>query len=482
MTDTDRVLAHVDETLDDAVERLFTLLRIDSISTDPAHADACVTAADVMVADLASIGFTAQRHDTPGHPMVVGRFSDSSDERTGVVGDSSASGPTVGPDELTTLLFYGHYDVQPVDPLDLWHKPPFEPSLEMTPTGKVIRARGAADDKGQLMTFVEACRAWKQVTGALPAPVTVFLEGEEESGSPSLIPFLENNRDLLAADLALVCDTGMWDTNTPTVSTRLRGMVGEQLTITGPSLDLHSGMYGGPAINPIRVLNRILADLHDETGRITLDGFYDGVDEPSEAELAEWASLGQDESAFLGEVGLSTPAGELGRSVLEQIWSRPTCDVNGIIGGYTGAGFKTVIPSKASAKISFRLVGRQDPDQVRQAFAAHVAARLPPDCTADYVSKDGSPAIVMPVDSAPFQAARDALTAEWGTPAVNAGCGGSIPVVGHLREILGMESLLVGFGLDDDAIHSPNEKYSLRSFHKGIRSWVRILAALGKRS
>jgi len=461
MTDLDRVLAHVDDALPRSLERLFALLSIDSISTDPAHADSCRRAADLMVDELADIGFDARRHDTPGHPMVLGHHA-------GAV------------DGAPRLLFYGHYDVQPVDPLPLWHRPPFEPALEETAAGTVIRARGAADDKGQLMTFVEACRAWKAVTGSLPAPVTVFLEGEEESGSPSLVPFLKANLDPLTADLALVCDTGMWDANTPTVSTMLRGMVGEELTITGPSLDLHSGMYGGAAINPIRVLTRILADLHDDTGRVTLEGFYDGVDEPSAETLAEWASLEQDESAFLGAVGLTTPAGEQGRSVLEQVWSRPTCDVNGIDGGYTGEGFKTVIPSIARAKVSFRLVGRQDSAAVRQAFEAHVAARLPADCTASYKSKDGSPAIVMPVDAPAFRAARDALTAEWDRPAVQAGCGGSIPVVGHIREILGMDSLLVGFMLDDDAIHSPNEKYALRSFHKGTRSWVRILDALAR--
>ena len=460
MSDIDRVLAHVDEHLDDALERLFALLSIDSISTDPAHAGACRRAADHLVDDLVSIGFAAARHDTPGHPMVLGRLD--------------------GPPDAPHLLFYGHYDVQPVDPLALWHRPPFEPALEETPDGPVIRARGAADDKGQLMTFVEACRAWRAVSGSLPSGVTLFFEGEEESGSPSLVPFMREHREALRADLALVCDTGMWDADTPTVSTMLRGMVGEQIEITGPSLDLHSGMYGGAAMNPIRVLNRILADLHDETGRITLDGFYDGVDEPSAETLAEWRALGLDESEFLGAVGLSEPAGERGRSVLEQLWSRPTCDVNGISGGYTGEGFKTVIPSKASAKISFRLVGRQDPDRVRAAFRAHVEARLPPDCAVTYTSKDGSAAIVMPVDAPPFRRAREALGAEWERPAVAAGCGGSIPVVGRIREILDMDSLLVGFMLDDDAIHSPNEKYALRSFHKGIRSWVRILDALAR--
>jgi acetylornithine deacetylase/succinyl-diaminopimelate desuccinylase-like protein len=272
----------------------------------------------------------------------------------------------------------------------------------------------------------------------------------------------------------------MWDSTTPTISTMLRGMVGEELTITGPSLDLHSGMYGGPAMNPIRVLTRILADLHDEHGRITLPGFYDGVLEIPDDVRAQWTSLQHDGVQFLKSVGLSQAAGEPEFSVLEQIWARPTCDVNGITGGYTGEGFKTVLPSKASAKVSFRLVGEQDPHQIQQAFYKHVQDRLPVDCSVTYRSKDGSKATVMPVDAPAFRLARSALSTEWQKEAVYAGCGGSIPVVGHIKEILGMDSLLVGFMLDDDAIHSPNEKYSLNSFHKGIRSWVRILDALAK--
>lgn len=454
----EKVLEHVDVHLDDAVGRLFRLLEIESISTDPAYAGACRQAADHLVDDLASIGLEARRHDTPGHPMVVAHDLED--------------------DGRKHVLFYGHYDVQPVDPLELWNRPPFEPQIDVTPAGPVIRARGAADDKGQLMTFVEACRAWHAVTGHLPARVSIFFEGEEESGSPSLIPFMHTHAEELKADIALVCDTGMWDTDTPVISTRLRGMVGEQITVTGPSLDLHSGMYGGPAINPIRVLARILADLHDESGRVTLPGFYDGVKEIDEAVLAQWRGLDMNESEWLREVGLSTPAGERGRSVLEQIWARPTAEVNGISGGYSGPGFKTVLPSKASAKVSFRLVGDQDPDAIRAAFHTHVESRLPPDCSVEYIAKDGSRATVMPTDRIEFDQARQALTDEWPNPAVFAGSGGSIPVVGHIATILGMDSLLVGFGLDDDAIHSPNEKYSMRSFHKGIRSWVRILDAL----
>lgn len=461
MSELERVLAAVDEDLPQALERLFGLLSIDSISTDPAYKSSCLKAANWLVDELQSLGFDASRHDTPGHPMVVAHHK-----------QERQTGPHV--------LFYGHYDVQPVDPIDLWHRPPFEPAIEDTPTGKVIRARGAADDKGQLMTFIEACRAWIRVKGSLPTQVSLFFEGEEESGSPSLIPFMESHRDALKADLALVCDTGMWDSETPTISTMLRGMVGEEITITGPSLDLHSGMYGGPAINPIRVLARILADLHDDSGRITLPGFYDGVPELDDTIRQQWASLNHDGEAFLQNVGLSEPAGERGYSVLEQIWARPTCDINGISGGYAGEGFKTVLPSKASAKVSFRLVGSQDPHAIQQAFYQHVKERLPQDCSVEFKTKDGSFATVMPVDAPAFRQAQQALTDEWEKEAIYAGCGGSIPVVGHIKTILGMDSLLVGFMLDDDAIHSPNEKYALKSFHKGIRSWVRILDALAR--
>ncbi|MCB1094898.1 MAG: M20/M25/M40 family metallo-hydrolase [Verrucomicrobiae bacterium] len=456
MSQLNDVLAHLESEQPAALDRLFELLRIESISTDPAYSGACGAAADWLVADLRSIGFEATRRETPGHPMVV------------------AHSPGDGP----RFLFYGHYDVQPVDPLDLWDRPPFDPAVEDTADGKVIRGRGAGDDKGQLMTFIEACRAYKAVTGTLPANITIFLEGEEESGSPSLVPFLEANREELKADIALVCDTGMWDAETPSISTMLRGMVGEEVTITAASKDLHSGLYGGPAINPIRVLTRILSNLHDENGQITLPGFYDGVSEIPDAVKAQWESLGFDADAFLGAVGLSHPAGEKGYSALEQIWARPTCEINGINGGYTGPGFKTVLPAKAMAKVSFRLVGDQDPDKIQATFEQYVRESLPPDCSVDFISKNNAPATVMPIDAPEFIKAQKALTEEWGKEALFAGGGGSIPVVGHFREILKMDSLLIGFGLDDDAIHSPNEKYNLVSFQKGARSWARILDAL----
>jgi len=450
------VLARLDDGLDDALERLMTLLRIPSISTDPAFKADCDAAADWLVADLASIGFVAAKRPTPGHPMVVAH----------------------GGEGAPHLLFYGHYDVQPVDPLELWDADPFAPAVEDTPKGKVIRGRGTSDDKGQLMTFIEAMRAWVAEHGALPCRITIFLEGEEESGSPSLVPFMKENAEELKADLAMICDTTLFDGKVPAITTQLRGLLAEEVILTGPSRDLHSGMYGGLARNPISVLAKILADLHDENGRITLEGFYDGVPELPDEIRAQWQGLAFDHARFLGDVGLSVPAGEADRTPLEKLWSRPTAEVNGIWGGYTGAGFKTVLPSKASAKISFRLVGDQDPEAIHDAFVSHVEARLPADVTAEFPNGHGAGASRMPTDDPAFEAARQALSDEWQMEAAFVGSGGSIPIAGHFQEILGMNAMLIGFGRDDDQIHSPNEKYNLESFHKGMRSWARILAAL----
>jgi acetylornithine deacetylase/succinyl-diaminopimelate desuccinylase-like protein len=328
------------------------------------------------------------------------------------------------------------------------------------------------------MTFVEACRAWKQVHGALPCEITILFEGEEESGSPSLKPFLAANAEELKADFALVCDTGMWDRDTPAVATALRGLVGEEITIQAANRDLHSGEFGGAAANPIRILARVLADVHDDNGRVTIPGFYDGVEETPTQILKSWENLGQTAEGFLGEIGLSVPSGEKGRSILELVWARPTAEFNGVTGGYTGKGFKTVIPAQASAKVSFRLVHKQDPEAIRKAFRKFVEERLPADCSASFDEHGGSPGIQLSYDSPFLLKARDALTEEWNKPAVMVAMGGSIPIVGDFQSYLGMESLLVGFGLSDDRIHSPNEKYDLSSFHKGQRSWARILAAL----
>jgi acetylornithine deacetylase/succinyl-diaminopimelate desuccinylase-like protein len=460
MSDLEAVLARIDADFDAAVERLFETLRIKSISTDPEYAAECRKCAEWHVRDLAAIGFDAAVRDTPGHPMVVGHH------RTG-------SGPSA--------LFYGHYDVQPVDPLELWHHDPFEPSIETRADGsKEIQARGASDDKGQLMTFVEACRAWKAVTGGLPIDVTVLLEGEEESGGVNLPPFLEANKDELRADIALICDTSMWDKDTPAITTTLRGLCGEEIVIEAADRDLHSGFYGSAARNPNHVLARILADLHDDDGRVTLPGFYDGVPELPETLRESWAKLDFSEADFLGEVGLSVPAGETGRTVLEQTWSRPTAEVNGMGGGYQGAGFKTVIPARASAKISFRLVFDQDPHKVRAAFRDFVRARVPADCTVTFQEHGSGRAVAFAPSGPAFQATQAALSDEWGKEGAFIGGGGSIPVNIELQEKLGMDVVLAGFALNDDRIHSPNEKYDLRSFHKGIRSWARVLDRLAQ--
>jgi acetylornithine deacetylase/succinyl-diaminopimelate desuccinylase-like protein len=453
----DAVLDRIDADLPQALERLSALLRIPSISTDPAYAADCARAADWLAADLAGLGFQARSAPTPGHPMVVAH----------------------GGEGGRHLLFYGHYDVQPVDPLDLWHRDPFDPVIEETPKGQVIRARGASDDKGQLMTFIEACRAWKAVHGRLPGRLTVFLEGEEESGSPSLIPFMKAQRAELTADLALICDTGLYEDRLPAISTQLRGLAKAEFTVHAASRDLHSGAYGGLARNPLHVLAALLAGLHDDQGRVQVPGFYDDVEELPDTLRQQWQALAFDHATFLGDVGLSVPAGEVDRTPLEILWSRPTAEVNGMWGGYTGAGFKTVLPAEAHAKVSFRLVSRQDPGRVLQAFRAWAEARLPADCRITWHDEiGGSPASVMSIANPAFEAARAALTEEWGRPAVFVGEGGSIPIAGYFKTILGMDAMLVGFAKESDQIHSPNEKYDVDSFHKGIRSWARILARI----
>ena len=453
-----KVLTQIDEDFSQSTDRLFELLRIESISTDSNYDAECEKAADWLVSELSDIGFKASKRATLGHPMVI----------------AHSDGPG------SKIMFYGHYDVQPVDPLDLWDNPPFEPAIEETNNGKVIRARGAADDKGQLMTFVEACRAWIKVNGKLPVKNSIFFEGEEESGSPSLVPFMEANTEELKSDIALICDTGLFGEETPGIVTMLRGLVKIEVEITGPSRDLHSGMYGGISINPIRVLTKILAGLHDEDGKITLSGFYDGVPELPQNISEQWDNLSFDHLNFLNEVDLTKPAGEVNRTPLEMIWSRPTCDVNGIYGGYQGEGFKTVLPSKAAAKISFRLVGDQDPKQILKSLKQYIASCLPPDCSVKYTEETPSKATQMSTSNEAFEKARQALSDEWPKEATFVGCGGSIPIAGHFKDILNTDSMLIGFGKDDDKIHSPNEKYDLSSFHKGIRSWARILDKLSE--
>ncbi|WP_428490342.1 dipeptidase [Rhodopila sp.] len=452
------VLDHVDASLPASRANLFDLLRIKSISAQPAHAADCVQAADWWRRQLAGLGFEASVQPTAGHPVVVAH----------IAGAPDYNGPHI--------LFYGHYDVQPVDPVSLWHSDPFDPQYVDGPRGKRFVARGAVDDKGQTLMFLEALRAWHAAGGGIPARITVLIEGEEEVGSLNLDPFLRDHKADLAADLALISDTGMWDVDTPAITTRLRGMTYAEVTLKAANRDLHSGLYGGSALNPINALTRILGDLQDENGRIQLPGFYDKVAPVSNSQRAQWDALGFDEAAFLGGIGLTTPVGERGYAPLERLWARPTADINGIWGGYTGAGSKTVIAAEASAKVSFRLVPNQDPDEVMAQFKRFVTDRLPPGATASFAEFSRAPGIEVNVDSPHVRAALDALSDEYGKPALLMGSGGSIPVVTSLRSILGVDSLLMGFGLDDDQVHSPNEKFEEACFHHGIRSHVRLLA------
>src|SRR5499433_1105667 len=353
------VLQKIDADLDQSLERLFEFLRIQSISTDPAYKDQCQSAAEYVAKDLSGIGFKSSVRPTDGHPIVVGK------------GGPHADG------KAPRVLFYGHYDVQPVDPLDLWEAPPFAPRIATLPDGrKIIVARGSCDDKGQFMTFVEACRAFVAVTGRLPLPITMMIEGEEECGSNHLFGFVKDNADEFK-----------------------RGLVYEEVKLTCADRDLHSGLFGGAAQNPLRVLARILAAMHDDNGRVTIPRFYDGVKELPPDIKADLKGLDLTPDNFLAEVGLKVPAGEKDRLLIEQIATRPTAEINGLIGGYTGEGAKTVIPGAAMAKVSFRLVGKQEPEKIRAAFRAFVLGRVPPDAKVEFKSFAGAPASEISYDS-----------------------------------------------------------------------------------
>ena len=455
---TEHVLARIEAGFAAHQARWLDWLRIPSISAQPAHAADCRSAAEFARRELESIGFTASLRETAGHPVVL------------------AHHPGPG-GNAPHLLFYGHYDVQPADPLDLWTSPPFEPALVDGPYGKRVVARGAVDDKGQVAMWLGALRAWVEETGSLPVRATVLIEGEEEVGSINLEPFLAAHRDELRADVAVISDTAMWDIDTPALTTALRGLIYMQVELKAASRDLHSGMYGGSALNPVNALTTALAALRDASGRVTIPVFYDGVAEVPAEQAAQWAALGFDEQKFLGDIGLAVPAGEAGRGALERLWARPTCDINGIWGGYQGPGTKTVIASEAGAKVSFRLVPGQDPEAIVASFKRFMQAQVPADAKLT-ITGGGSPGIEVAADSPFVRAARAALAEEYGKPAVLIGCGGSIPVVGSFHKLLGIDSLLMGFGLDGDQVHSPNEKFEVRCFRHGMRSHARLLGHL----
>jgi acetylornithine deacetylase/succinyl-diaminopimelate desuccinylase-like protein len=457
------VLADADQNLDANIARLFEFLRIPSLSADPSYRPHIIKAAHWICDELKALGCVASISETSGCPMVVAHYTPP---------DASAKTPHA--------LFYGHYDVQPADPLELWSSPPFEPVRKKDKDGvERMYGRGTADDKGQLMTFVEAARSYIRVHGQLPIKATFLIEGEEESGSPSLSPFLKAHAAELNCDVAFICDSNMWDAKTPAITTRLRGLVHEEVTVKGPSLDLHSGLYGGPAMNPIRALTHMIAQIHDKNGKVTIPNFYDGVSNLPATTQKQWKSLKFSEKKFLGEVGLKAAAGEKGKTVLEQIWARPTAEVNGMWGGYLGAGTKTVIPSEAYAKFTFRLVGKQKPEKVLKNFQAFAKKHMVGDARISFSGKGGgSPAMEIAESNPYIQKSARALKDEFKRDTVLMGSGGSIPIVRCFKDVLKMDSVLVGFGLNDDAIHSPNEKYNVSSFAHGIRAWIRIIDAM----
>jgi acetylornithine deacetylase/succinyl-diaminopimelate desuccinylase-like protein len=456
----DPVLQSIDAGLQSSCSALFELLRFAGVGADPAHNADCRATAGWVKSYLGAMGLAVELRETTGQPVVIARL------------------PGPGPQ----VLFYGHYDVQPVDPVNLWDSPPFEPRMGKNARGQdCIFGRGAADDKGQFMTFLEATRHWLAQHGSLPFGLTILIEGDEEGDASHLDRFLAANAKEFPVDFAVICDTDMYDETTPAITTSLRGCISEEISIQGPRIDLHSGYFGGPAVNPIKVLAKVLASLHDKKGKITVPGFYEGVKPLTVAQKKQLKGLRFPEKAFLADVGLKASSGEQGHSMLDQLWSRPTAEVNGIWGGYTAVGAKTVLPAKAHAKLTFRLVEGQKPNKVRAAFRKHVRKCLPLGCKVNFLSEGGdSTGIRINEDSSWFKAAQRALKAEWGKPAALIGSGGSIPVVEFMRKHLGVESLLIGFGRKDDRVHSPNEKYDLESYHRGQRSFARLIAELSK--
>ena len=455
MPNRDDALGDIDRNFDVTISKLIELIAIPSISSEPSGGDGIARAAGWLKNELDSIALPARVVATKGHPVVLAK----SEAVTGGV--------------RPKLLFYGHYDVQPVGDPEQWTHAPFEPRVIEEDGLHRFYGRGASDSKSQLWTFIEALRAWKAVHGEFPADIIVVLEGEEECGSPSLPYFIQSHQGDLECDVAFICDAEMWSPTQPAITTQLKGLVHERVTITAPNPDLHSGHYGAVAANPIRILSSILAGLHDEKGRVTIDGFYDGVDDIPEKVREQWAELAKEKS-LIGDVDLTGGVTEEGYSSLEAMWGRPTLDINGITGGNQGPGERSVLPGSATSRLSFRLVAGQEPETVRERFRAHVAARLPEGCKVEFEGVGGSSAVLLSQDSRFLKAASRGLEEEWGTPAVLRGTGGAIPLVEQFSRGLGAECVVIGFILPGDAIHAPDERYDTERLRKGMRSWVRI--------
>ncbi|MGC9398303.1 MAG: dipeptidase [Anaerolineae bacterium] len=442
-------LDYVTQHRDRFLSELKAFLRIPSVSTQAKHKDDVLHAAQWLRDRLLDAGMKqAEVLETAGHPVVYAAWMVDED--------------------APTVLVYGHYDVQPPDPLDEWRTPPFEP----TQVGEDLFARGASDDKGQLYAHVKALEAFHETAGAPPVNVKCIFEGEEEMGSPSLEPFIAAHRDLLAADVAVISDTHVLGKETPSIIYALRGLAYVEVTVTGPARDLHSGIYGGAVHNPINALCAMIADLQDEDGHITVPGFYDDVRELTPEEREELAKVPFDREAWLEEAGVPTDWGEPEYTIIERTTARPTLDVNGIWGGYIEPGAKTVLPSKVHAKISMRLVPDQDPQTITQLISEHLKAIAPPSVDVEVTSLHGGDGAIVDRESPAMQAAVDAYTATFGREPVFMREGGSIPVVAAFQKHLGLETILIGFGLPDDNLHAPNEKFNVSMFYKGIKTLI----------
>ena len=455
------VLQQLEKDADAAVDRLKVFLSIASVSTDPARAEQVRQGADWVARTLHEIGLEPEVRPTCGHPIVLSR-----------TGDADVLSP-----DAPRVLFYGHYDVQPPDPLEAWTTPPFEPQVR----DGAIHARGAADDKGQVCTFLESLRGWKAVHGKFPVPLQILIEGEEEVGSQNLSAFLENHRDELKSDVVVISDTQMWDDATVAITYGLRGLIYLDVQLHNADRDLHSGIYGGILANPANILARVLAGIFDENNRITIPGFYDDMLPITAEERRRWNELGFDEIAdCLGPVGVDTPFGETGYTTLERRWARPSCDICGLYGGYGGEGAKTIIPAFAGAKVSFRIPPSQNPHNAADAFENWLRSHDVHGCRWRITHHGECAPVVLPVDSPYLEAATAAIDRATGKRPVLIREGATLPVVADFKRTLGLDSLLIGFTLPDDRIHAPNEKLDLCRFRLGCRTHAALLAELSR--
>ena len=450
-----QVQSYLEENRDRFLEELKELLRIPSVSADSAYASDVRRAGEFVYENLKGIGLDAEIVETPGHPVIHASW--------------------LGAEGAPTVMIYGHYDVQPPDPIEDWISPPFEPEVR---DGKLF-ARGATDDKGQMFTHVKSVEAWMKTHGRLPVNVKFVIEGEEEVGSENLDNYLSDNREKLASDVAVVSDTSQYAPGIPAITYGLRGILACEVKLTGPHQDLHSGMFGGSIANPANALASMIGKLIDDKGKIQIPGFFDDVIALDNSERQEFGNLPFDEANYIKELGVSAVHGEPGFSTVERRWARPTCDVNGFLSGYTGEGPKTIVPSWAMAKVTCRLVPNQDPGKLTAALRDFFAANCPPGLTMEFTDQHGCGALVFDTNSPYMSAAKSSIETAFGATPVLIREGGSIPVVSTFRDVLGVDTLLLGWGQDTDNLHSPNEHFSVEDFHRGTHASALLWDALG---